>query len=333
MHPCPCCGTTAVQQLKYTLWGGTLGPRILGLVRCRACALTFRGRNGRKAGTAIAIYCVASVLLTALIAFALTLWIWTPVRQPGSIGSSPGRTQSREAARAVADSLLVLLQTSFANAASADGAAADFRDAELHYRFSPPQGWHRVPQGVIDEKNVGASAARIVAAFQPGAPDQLQPPMLVISHIDETGRTPAEINDELSHDSSLRLGQEGRLLVYDDKRGLIMTTEPARTQEGRRLRRLTVFKPAKLGLVHFDFYLSDAESPVYTEPLVTKVLDSLTFEPGFEMQNIAPDKSGAALAEIKQKLRANPFLLAMITLGFIGIIGGIVTKRPPKRQR
>ena len=157
--------------------------------------------------------------------------------------------------------------------------------------------------------------------------------MLVISHIDEPGRTPAEINDELSHDSSLRLGQEGRLLVYDDRRGMIMTTEPASTQGGTSLRRLTVFKPAKLGLVHLDFYLSDALSPVYTEPLVTKVLDSLTFEPGFEMKDVAPGDSSAVLAEIKQKLRANPFLPAMITLGFIGMIGGIVNKRRSKRQQ
>ena len=112
-----------------------------------------------------------------------------------------------------------------------------------------------------------------------------------------------------------------------------MTTEPASTQGGTSLRRLTVFKPAKLGLVHLDFYLSDALSPVYTEPLVTKVLDSLTFEPGFEMKDVAPGDSSAVLAEIKQKLRANPFLPAMITLGFIGMIGGIVNKRRSKRQQ
>lgn len=64
---CPKCGSPLVQPVKYTWWGGLLGPKLMHHTRCTECKYTFNSKT-RKSNTAnIIIY---SVVLF-VIAFAL----------------------------------------------------------------------------------------------------------------------------------------------------------------------------------------------------------------------------------------------------------------------
>jgi hypothetical protein len=257
----------------------------------------FRGRSGRSASWAIATYCIASILAAALIGFATTRW-----------------------AKAVSDSL-------------AGAESAEFRDPELRYRLTAPKGWHRVSQDVLRVRKLNAGDTPVVEAFEASAEGQLQPPMLLISRIPESDKTPSEINDELSRDPSLHLGEEGRSIVFDDKRGVVMLVEKASTQGGRRIRRLSIFKPATAGIAHLDFYLADGQLPAYTEPLVSSVLNSWVFDDGFATKDRNPAEMASVLLEIKSKLQGNPFLPAMLTFALIGVASSVKLRRRPLSRK
>ena len=65
--PCPKCGGTA-EKLKFTWWGGILGPKILTHVKCLACGYKYNGKSGGDNTTAIVIYCVVvGILCLALV--------------------------------------------------------------------------------------------------------------------------------------------------------------------------------------------------------------------------------------------------------------------------
>jgi hypothetical protein len=57
------------EQVKFTLWGGTLGPRMFDHVRCRTCALEYNGRTGQSNSSKITTY----VIISSVIAFAIIL--------------------------------------------------------------------------------------------------------------------------------------------------------------------------------------------------------------------------------------------------------------------
>src|SRR4029079_751933 len=132
MHSCPRCRAATAELVTYTFWGGTLGPRILGLARCRTCSQTFRARSGRTATTGIAIYCIVTLLFTALVAFAVARWFGPPVRRPVKLGGSLHHAQSLDVAGVVAGPILLFLEVPFANAVAADVASAGFHAPELH---------------------------------------------------------------------------------------------------------------------------------------------------------------------------------------------------------
>jgi len=218
---------------------------------------------------------------------------------------------------------VTLLAILIAGNACAANLSQAFHSSDLHYRLTAPPGWIPASEAAIQDSAADSIGIRMVAAFQASARESLRPPMLVISHILEPQRTPADINDELSREGGI--GQEGRRLVYDERRGVVMTTEPARSQEGKAFRRVTVFKPGKLGIVHLDFYLADSAKPAYIEPIVLDVLDSLRFDSGYEGQPSGSKKT--VVDDILSKLRGNPMLSVSILFGVIGVASGIVRKR------
>jgi len=60
--PCPKC-RGAAEKLKFTWWGGILGPKILTHVKCLACGYKYNGKTGKDNTTGIIVYSVVVLLL------------------------------------------------------------------------------------------------------------------------------------------------------------------------------------------------------------------------------------------------------------------------------
>jgi uncharacterized protein (DUF983 family) len=78
--PCPKCRSTGAELMKFTWWGGLLGPKILTHVKCPACGHTFNGKTGRDNTTGIVIYSVivgvvALGLLVVVMAAAILILV------------------------------------------------------------------------------------------------------------------------------------------------------------------------------------------------------------------------------------------------------------------
>ena len=70
--PCPFCRGDAAKPVRFTSWGGVIGPFLLSLVKCGCCGNHFNGRNGRCVKKAARIYTVATLaILITLMALAV----------------------------------------------------------------------------------------------------------------------------------------------------------------------------------------------------------------------------------------------------------------------
>ena len=68
--PCPRCSRPDPEQVKFTWWGGVLGPRLLKHVKCNGCGMTYNGKSGQSNTTNIVVY---SVIL-GVISFGIALF-------------------------------------------------------------------------------------------------------------------------------------------------------------------------------------------------------------------------------------------------------------------
>jgi hypothetical protein len=59
-------------RIKWTLWGGMLGPRMFNHVKCVNCGTKYNGTTGQSNDTKIAIYLAVS-LIAGLILGGLVL--------------------------------------------------------------------------------------------------------------------------------------------------------------------------------------------------------------------------------------------------------------------
>ena len=76
--PCPKCRSVGAQRMKFTWWGGVLGPRILSHVKCPACGFAYNGKSGRENTAGIVIYCVlvgAVVMAFVVVLVAMMVFI------------------------------------------------------------------------------------------------------------------------------------------------------------------------------------------------------------------------------------------------------------------
>jgi len=64
---CPQCKDTHAQLVKFTWWGGVLGPKLLSHVKCQSCGKKYNGKTGGDNTTNIIIYSV----VVGLVCFAL----------------------------------------------------------------------------------------------------------------------------------------------------------------------------------------------------------------------------------------------------------------------
>ena len=56
--PCPKCSNASAERLKFTWWGGVLGPKLLTHVKCAYCGHKYNGKTGADNTARIAIYMV-----------------------------------------------------------------------------------------------------------------------------------------------------------------------------------------------------------------------------------------------------------------------------------
>ncbi len=55
---CPKCGSKIITPVKYTWWGGMLGPKLFHHTKCESCGYRFNRKTGKSNTTAIVIYSV-----------------------------------------------------------------------------------------------------------------------------------------------------------------------------------------------------------------------------------------------------------------------------------
>ena len=68
---CPKCGSESVTAVKYTWWGGLIGPKLMHHTKCQSCNYTYNSKT-RKSNTAgIIIYSVVFTALAGLIYYVL----------------------------------------------------------------------------------------------------------------------------------------------------------------------------------------------------------------------------------------------------------------------
>ncbi len=61
--PCPKCGSTDVSKVKYTWWGGALGPSMFTHVKCNNCGTQFNGKTGQSNQNNIILYFLATFVI------------------------------------------------------------------------------------------------------------------------------------------------------------------------------------------------------------------------------------------------------------------------------
>ncbi len=64
---CPKCGSKILTKVRYTWWGGILGPRLMHHTKCETCGYRFNGKTGKSNTTPIIIYTVATFVIILVV--------------------------------------------------------------------------------------------------------------------------------------------------------------------------------------------------------------------------------------------------------------------------
>lgn len=65
--PCPRCRMPSPQPVKFTWWGGVIGPKMLSHVKCQQCGLAYNGKSGKSNAMGISIYSFVAALIFVII--------------------------------------------------------------------------------------------------------------------------------------------------------------------------------------------------------------------------------------------------------------------------
>jgi len=64
---CPSCNGTSLKKVKYTWWGGIVGPAIINVTKCEECGETFNGNSGKSNTPAIVIFFIVAIGIGVLL--------------------------------------------------------------------------------------------------------------------------------------------------------------------------------------------------------------------------------------------------------------------------
>jgi hypothetical protein len=67
-EPCPICRKEEATPVRFTPWGGVVGPMVFSLVKCDGCGLQFNGKNGQRVEKGIKVYTWVTLLVLAFVA-------------------------------------------------------------------------------------------------------------------------------------------------------------------------------------------------------------------------------------------------------------------------
>jgi len=67
---CPQCGQVTGKRIRYTWWGGAVGPALLSLTKCQSCGFQFNAKTGLSTKKAIIIYNVIAISLAIIFIIA-----------------------------------------------------------------------------------------------------------------------------------------------------------------------------------------------------------------------------------------------------------------------
>lgn len=68
---CPRCASPHVERPNFTWWGGIVGPRIMGILKCKYCSYEFVGKTGKEATQAKRIYLFGAILVFSALGFVI----------------------------------------------------------------------------------------------------------------------------------------------------------------------------------------------------------------------------------------------------------------------
>jgi hypothetical protein len=205
--------------------------------------------------------------------------------------------------------------------------AGAVRYAAYHFEITPPSGWQNVEIGIAPP--LGTDVQRI-ATFELHPSKQWTGPTLGLSLVPGIER-PADLFDELSHDPS-NFEKEGRV-TFDPELQLVELTERLQDSDGHDVSHLTALRPATNGIVRVDFFMPYSSTPPQFEPLVRDVLRSLRIDSGFEVSDLKPGQTKPILEDVASQIHKNPTALALIVIGLVGVIGGVVRRRRQPNPR
>ncbi len=225
---------------------------------------------------------------------------------------------------------LAALVASLAFVPSASSAEPlQFQSPELHYSLTVPDGWVRMPDDVLASREPKEPGSAPVAAFQAPADTWFHVPALVITHHPERWRRPNDLFEELARQGGL--GRNGKAITHPDERGFVKVDERMPSSDGGEIERVAAFKPGTLGTLQLDFYLPKGELPAYGDQVVLQVLDSVRFEEGFAVKDLAPGERAPLIEEVTTFLRQRPTTLLMLVLGLVLMVTSILTSRRKRR--
>lgn len=65
--PCPKCGSTDVDIVNWTLFGGFIGARIFNQTKCNKCSTQYNGKTGKSNSFRIILYLIISIICGVLV--------------------------------------------------------------------------------------------------------------------------------------------------------------------------------------------------------------------------------------------------------------------------
>ena len=64
---CPRCNSSDIHKVKYSWWGGLIGPALVHQVRCKKCGKTYDGVTGTDVTKRMSIYIVIMIIIFTLL--------------------------------------------------------------------------------------------------------------------------------------------------------------------------------------------------------------------------------------------------------------------------
>ena len=69
--PCPKCKNTTATKVRFTWWGGALGPKLFNVVQCTQCRNRFNGKTGGSLTNVIIVYQLVAFVVALVLFFAI----------------------------------------------------------------------------------------------------------------------------------------------------------------------------------------------------------------------------------------------------------------------